>query len=478
MLGVTGVSLGLAAGSLPLTASLALAALLLLAVALTVVWRLLRSEALIAWSGGHGFSLPLVSDAGLSRLPIRPDNLLFFLGTATVVEVSWRPAHLTLSDAFFLASFGWCCFSLLRGRTATRVPTPLVLGGCLFAVGGVASTLGSPAQGQALYEVARGVWVMVLWPWTATMVLRTRRELVIATVLWSVAGTIDALGALGQSTGVSYIAGHIGLNRATGFAGGPNDLGAASATLLIPSLALALKLPARSPLGRLLQWGVVGLLAESLVASGSISAMGGALLALLIWTLSPHIRASTRAALALFLAGTLVLSSATGSAPSPVRRVQQVFAAPGSSPNAGSAQGHLNTISYAWPRIRQDPIVGAGLDRANTLVHSGVIAVWYGGGIFALAGVLLVFGAVISFGWWAAVSAPNDDDRTIIWSLVCAVAAFLVFFANQPLFWNQYGFIANALLVAWGRWVLDSRRARVGQADTEPALLSGELVPT
>ena len=43
----------------------------------------------------------------------------------------------------------------------------------------------------------------------------------------------------------------------------------------------------------------------------------------------------------------------------------------------------------------------------------------------------------------------------LAWALVCAVVAFFVFLANQPLFLEPYGFVASALVVAWGRRVAE-----------------------
>lgn len=460
-----GIALGLMPGLLPLSATLGLEALLLLVVSLTIVWKLLRTGSALEWAR-TAVALPRLGadDRRAAKGGMRPGTALFFIGAATVVEITWRPAgRLTLSDVFFLASFAWCCYAVLHRRSIDRVPALLVAGVCLFAIGGALSTIDSHAQGRSIYELARGIWVMLLWPWTAATVLRDRRDVLIALVLWTVAGSVNALDALGQTTGVSAIAGDIGLQRATGFGNSPNDLGAASATLLVPALALALKFRVRWSVLRGLQWGAVALVAASLVASGSVSGMAGALVGLLLWTVSPGVRRSVRVGIVLALVGGLMLSSTLGSGvPSPVHRVQEVFAAPGSSPNAGSAQGHVDTIKQAWPRIRRDPIVGIGLDNAALIIHNGLVAAWLGGGILTLLGLLLVFGAVLSFGWWAAVAAPSDSDRAVAWSLVCAVVAFFVFFANQPLFFNQYGFVASALLVAWSRRVADARALASG----------------
>lgn len=466
-----GTSVGVMPGVLPLSATLALEAILLLVVSMTIVWRLLRAgPALGPARSAVVLRGPVRGRRLEARGRLRPATALFFVGAAAVAEIGWKPGALTLSDTFFAASFGWCCVSVLRQRSVERVPTLLVAGVALFAIGGVASVLGPDAQIRSITGVGRGIWVMLLWPWTATMVIRDRRDLLIVIVLWIAGGSVDALGALGQATGLSSIAGPVGGNRATGFASSPNDLGAASGALLVPALALATKFRAGRPALRALQWGAVLLVAAALVLSGSVSGVAGGLVGLILWTVSPDVRGGTRMMVVFGLAGALVLSSVIGgSVPSPVHRVQEVFAPPGSSPNAGSGSAHLDTIKHSWPRIRSDPLIGVGLDRSY-LVHSGFVAAWLGGGIFALVGLVLAFGAVLSLGWWAAVAAPNEADRVLAWSLVCAFVAFLIFFAGQPLFFNQYGFIAATLLVAWGLRVADSRARGDSVGETAAAV--------
>lgn len=448
-----GICAGLAAAGLPASATLAVMATLALAVSLVGVWKLLRAGVGTAWT-------PVVvagASAGRSERArsvtrwMAPETLLFLLGTATVAEITWKAgSRLALTDVCFLASFLCCSVWVLRGHSVQRIPPLLAVGGCLFAIGGLVSAIGSVALGRSLYETARGTWVLFLWPWTAVSALRDRRSVLIALSLWTLTGGLDGLAALGQTTGISTIAGPLEGNRATGFGGHPNDLGAACCTVLVPALALALKAPAASVPRRWLQWICVALVGTGLALSGSVSAMVGGLIGLFLWMVAPNVRRSIRVLILLGLAGGLLATSILGGpGTSPAHRVQQVFAPPSASGTTGSARDHAHNVGDAWRLIRQDPIVGIGVDNTSTIVHSGLIAAWLGGGIFALVGMLLVFAATLSFGWWAAISARDDADRAIAWALVCGVVAFFAFFVNQPLFFNEYGFIALALVAAW-----------------------------
>src|SRR5947209_3029630 len=95
----TATSLGLTPGLLPLSATLALEAMMLLVVLLTVVWRLLRIRPAPGWAPRAPASpgpvaAEQVADPARGRMQL--DTALFFVAAATVVEVGWRPAGLTL----------------------------------------------------------------------------------------------------------------------------------------------------------------------------------------------------------------------------------------------------------------------------------------------------------------------------------------------------------------------------------------------
>jgi O-antigen ligase len=203
-------------------------------------------------------------------------------------------------------------------------------------------------------------------------------------------------------------------------------------------------------------------IAASLVFSGSVGGMSSALLGVVVWMTTPWVRRGARVGLVVVLAGALVAASTLGSATSsPRHRVVQVLSQSSANPLAGSGQSRIDVIKAAWPRIRSDPFVGTGLGDPNlgvTLiqngfthveqVHNAPVATWYETGIVGLTGLLLIFGSVLRLGWSAVVAATTARARTLAWAVVCAYLTFIVFAMTAPLYFQNYGWFAGALIVA------------------------------
>jgi O-antigen ligase len=296
------------------------------------------------------------------------------------------------------------------------------------------------------------------------MLLRDRRDLVTAMLCWALSATVNGLGALGQITGISMIAGPLEAHRATGFTGHPNDLGGAVAVALVPVLTLAVRVPSRLGVMRVLKWIMLVVTAAALIVSGSVGGIVAAVLAGILWVTNPALGGRARMAIVLGLAAALLVTSTIGgTVTSPEKRFLQVVGRPGSAPNAGSAQSRIDVIIGAWPRIRQNPFIGTGMGNNNLgvpllsngvvqvdQVHNAFVAAWYETGIIGLAGLLLVLGAVLSLGWQAVLTARDRADRILGWALVCAFVAYIVYAMSAPLYFQQYGWFAGALVVACG----------------------------
>ncbi len=403
---------------------------------------------------------------GTTDRDLRVQRALFYLGALTVTEATWRPAlGLTIAEIFFIGSFAGCAFAVLRGHRVARVPAALVAGVAIFAFGGAISSLGASGPGDSGTEVLHAVYVMLLWAWTGAMVLRSRRQLLVAVTLWTVSAAVSGFASITQVFGIEAIAGALEGNRATGFTDHPNDLGGAASVALVPALMLATRwAPGTRSVGRALRWLVVALIATGMALSASVAAMAGALVAIVFWLSSPAVRASTRVAIVAALGVTLVAAVAVtgGAVTSPTERIEQVTSPSGTDPLSGSGEERIEIVRTVWPQIAEDPLIGAGLDPPDTVVtvlsggrttpyqvHGAPLAAWYGAGIFGLLGILVVFGALLAAGWRALLAAPTDDDRLIGWALLAAFAAFLVYAMTAPLFFQQYGWFAAVALVAW-----------------------------
>jgi hypothetical protein len=465
-----GALAGLAPGLLPLTTSLILCAagLLLLLIA-TIRWLVptevaRRPEASPAESGPVGEPLD-ASDDVVAEEPttLRLARALFYIGAATVAQASWRPGlGLTVSEIVFLAAFACCCLAVLRGHPIARVPSSLAAGVLVFATGGAISSLNAASVAESGVEVLQAIYVMLLWVGTATMVLRTRRHVIVAITLWGLSAAVNGVGAISQVAGIGDLAGPLEGSRATGFTDHPNDLGAAAAVALVPCLLLATSGWDRSPGVRSLRWVITVLVTLGLVFSASVAAMAAALIALIMWFSLPSARGG-RVAVVLAIAAALMSSFAWGGeVTSPVERLEQVTSPIGTSPAAGSGSERLEIVESVWPRIVEDPFVGSGLGREDLSlkilsggvtreqqVHGAPLAAWYEAGILGFLGMLLVLVALAVTGWRASSGAHGASERRIGWGLIAAFSGFVVYALSAPMYFQQYGWLAAVMLVAW-----------------------------
>jgi O-antigen ligase len=483
------VLLGLAAGALPLAGTVALGVLGLGLLAALLFRSLLRSRPSSTrprlrtgkFEGGEIGRFTDEADTPASDRILRIPRLLFYLGSLTLTEASWRPAAgLTVSEIFFLLALGATGIAFLAGRPSARVPQGLIIGVAIFALGGAISSIGSESTTSSVSQTLQGIYVMLLWVWTGATVLRTRQQVVVALGCWTFSSALNGFAALLQVMDVSLLGtGALEGSRATGLTDHPNDLGAACAIALVPALMLATtRLPGRGWRGgrrmRPVRWCLLGLTAIGVILSASVGAMFAGLIAILVWLLAPAVRAPGRlavvAALAVSIAG---LTLAGGAVTSPVKRFEDVTRN-GVSADSGSGTIRLKLVQRAWPRIESNPIVGRGLDSSGLSVnvinkgtvvsyqvHGGPISIWYQAGVLGLLGVLIVVWTLLQ-GAWRTLGAGDQTDMLIGLSIIAAFIAFLVNAMTTPFVLQQYGWFTAVMLLAW-------RLRREGLPETAPS---------
>lgn len=450
--------LGLLAGAAPVTMTIAVCGTGLVMLAVLQFRRALRgvptkTESLV----------PGARSSSAER-DLRAPRILFYLGALTVTEVSFRPMFdLTISVIFFLAAFAGCASAVLRGYGVAPVPVSLVAGVLIFVVGGAISSAGAHSPADSGASVLRAVFVLLLWAWTAAMVLNSRQQILIVMALWAVSAAANGAAGVGDVLGLHEGSGD-GL-RALGFTDHPNDLGGGAAVALIPTLMLATRPRARrASLNQIGRWILVALVAAAIVLSASVAAMLAGLAAMVIWLSSPSVRAPGRVAVSMAL-GAAVLATvvAAGNVPSPTERIEQVTS-PSSlaRPDAGSGEARLEEMKAAWARIAENPLVGTGFDPAGTGVtilyrgqpaitqmHGAPIAAWYEGGIFALVGLMVTIAALAAAGWRGLAAANGEDELVVGWALFAAFSAWIVYSLSNALYFQEWGWISGAMLVAW-----------------------------
>ena len=467
------VLLGGAAGALPVWGVLALAVLGLGLLTALLYRRSLRSRPSTRTKTGKledGETSRFREAAGASasdRL-LRIPRALFYLGSLTLTEASWRPvAGLTVSEIFFLLALGATGFAVLAGRPLARIPKGLVIGVAIFALGGAISSIGTESNASSVNQTLQGIYVMLLWVLTGATVLRTRPQVVVALGCWTFSSALNGVAALLQVMGVSLLGtGALEGTRATGLTDHPNDLGAACAIALVPALMLATtRIPGRGGRDvngmRAVRWCLLALTALGVILSASIGAMFAGLIAILVWLIAPEVRAPGRLAVAAAIMVSLAgLTLAGGAVTSPTKRFEEVTSN-GVSPNSGSGVIRLKIVKRAWARIESNPIVGRGLDSSGLSVnvinhgtvvpyqvHGGPISIWYQAGIFGLLGVVIVVLTLLR-GAWRTLRAGDHTDRLIGLSILAAFLAFLISAMTSPFVLQQYGWFTGVMLIAW-----------------------------
>jgi O-antigen ligase len=417
---------------------------------------------------------------------LRGPRLLYYAGSAAIGLLTIRPAlSFTLSDWIFLLAFGVVSVDVLTARLRSDylLPRTTTIGIALFAVGGLASSLGATLPQQSVSVVVRLLYLTLIWFWLGTIVLRNRTHVELAVLAWVSSAALSSAGAVVQYFAGNVIpGGTVAYGRMTGFTPQFNSLGGLAATAFVPALVLAVDSDSR--VRRLLGGASLVLIGAGLLLSGSVGGLVATSLATVLWL---SIRGVTpRAALILGGVGAaaLVLMSATGStnAPSPFQRVVDVTTARLPSDEQGSVHSRIEVYRRAWSEIQEQPFVGIGLDEASSdraigdlRVHNILLNPWLTAGILGLVGIATLAVGILATGR-AVIRHSTARDRPLDAALLCSFVAFIVFAMGEPIVYVRYGWMPAAMLLA-----LRAQRLRATASAQQRSSASRrfrDLVPT
>lgn len=326
-----------------------------------------------------------------------------------------------------------------------------LIGGALLTVGAIIS--GSNSSIRASLVVGASLAVMVsLFPFVLVRLRQDRPRSLLLLSKWFILGqSVSALAGIGQLGGLDVGEGLI-FGRATGLAGHPNTLGVMAALAILAALGVWCAGRSRT---RLALVGVIVLNAFILAATGSLSAMLAALVAIVFGVIAARrVIGSVIAAILLGAAAVLgwqvLLPDQDSFLSSIGYRFSVVTGGAGGAGGAASLDVRNLTYEWAWRWINESPIVGVGMDPLNagtfdgsTVVHNFLLRGWYQGGLPVLIWLLLLSGAVL------VVAFRALHRREGIWAAAAAlgvvVFALTSAFLNQPAYWLPLQF---ALTVA------------------------------
>jgi O-antigen ligase len=404
-----------------------------------------------------------------SPCPHREARALYYAGMATMSWLVVRVHGFTVSDMLFLAAAALAFAEALRNWPYRfyPLPGPFVLGVVLFTFGALVATIEhATAPLASLGILARVVYLLIVWFLVGTMVLRTADQIRTAVGCWVFGAAVCGIWAIAQKLGyvhdISVILQRLGIGlnlampsgRMTGLTEHVNDLGGLSAIALAPALALVYT--SRHKFAALA--GLLGIVA-GLVLSGSIGAGLAAVCALAVCLASRQLARAVLAGLALSAVVAVVAVASTGFGSTQFARLPEAID-PAAPYGQNTFLTRLDTFEAAWKRIKEDPIVGAGLDNASITVYSDrhgghsdqvhnlFLGRWFESGIFGLLGIVLVVGSMFTMAWRAVIHSGRGREHLLALSLFAGFVAFVIVAMSEPTLYKRYALVPMSMAFA------------------------------
>lgn len=323
---------------------------------------------------------------------------------------------LTLSDVALLFGFILMAPRVVRGRNKVSAA---YAGGMLLVVvvGFMASALNPPAT-SSIKTLLGMIWCMVMIPIALAALRPNDRRIEI--LAWSFIG--------GHTVSVLYsLATHPLAKRALGLTAQPNEY--AESGLIVICLALYL-------LGRTTRRWPIFLVSALALVSIYTSGSRGALISLAVLAVVIPIVERTTLASTLFAAmvalGAVFIPIASESA----GKNSALSRLLGNGTASASDNIRNQGLSNGWQQFLQRPFSGHGLSSATLgLIHSNLLEIAVGLGVFGFAGFVLVV---------IAMSRPLFGD-SIHRRLGYTVVAFVVFSATAPALTDRSMWVAMSL---------------------------------
>jgi hypothetical protein len=396
----------------------------------------------------------------------RPSRTLFYGGLLFVGTPAMRPlAGTTAADWIFAVSFLALVVEVLAKRPPTlRVPPRLLIAGvALFLLGSVISAAASSTPHSALAAGVKFAVVTGAWIWLGTLLLETVDEVCVAMLAWSVSAAAASVAGFVQLVFGDVVPGTTpAYHRMTGLGQEVNEFGVITATAFLGVVGLFVLTRGRD---RRLVGAIGVLLIGGLLLSGSLSAMGGLVIGLVVAVAvagRPLLRLIAQrrvlisaGVVAAAILGALSIGIATGRVSAPWSRLLQTTSRAGGTGLAhqqATLWFRIRTLRTGWTTVRDHPLFGAGANpdtvalADGTYVHDTPLGAWAGLGLLTMIGVLLCFAA--PFVSARGLLRLRPDIRPLVIGLVGAVTAFTVYALANPTLYRRYGWLPALFVIA------------------------------
>jgi hypothetical protein len=201
----------------------------------------------------------------------------------------------------------------------------------------------------------------------------------------------------------------------------------------------------------------VALIAAGILLSGSVGGFLTAAVSTVVWLALRGVSQRLVLSFGAVVGAVFVLMSASGStlAPAPLERFQRVTSQDvAESRDEGSVFTRVDGYRDAWARIREDPLIGVGLDEeSNTevleghFVHNILVNPWFSAGLAGLLGIVMIIAG--GFGTARYVLRRADPEIARLGTaMLASYFAFVIFAMGEPILFVRYGWFPVAMLIA------------------------------
>ena len=341
---------------------------------------------------------------------------------------------------------------LARNKSEFRLHPLFFFGLIVFSTGGIISSFMSKMPMESLIAVFKYLYLIGIWFWLGTVILRNEKHIFTVIFLWSFSAAFSSAAAIVQLVwgdiipGVSPVTG-----RMTGLTEHVNDLGGITCVVLIPALSLASHDAIGNPRKYCL-YIITFFITAGLILSVSISGLIAALMSFFIWGI---ISRTTIKKISMFIIIcavsllTLSLSLKHGGL-SVLDRLTDVAE---QKLYYEASASRLEAYRLAWKSISKNPLVGvgmgpyAGITETGDAVHNVILLNWYESGVFGLIGIMLILLLLILISVYVIRTSKSENERLLSVSLFASYIAFLVIGMAQPIYFKRWGWISAALIM-------------------------------
>jgi O-antigen ligase len=296
--------------------------------------------------------------------------------------------------------------------------------------------------------------------WLSARLVWRRGALLSIMGAWVGGSAVNAAVAVLQSSGLLTF-GIVEFGRVAGLTTHFNELGAVCALALFPAIYLLTSTPSGIKRRAFALAGVL-VLAAGLLASGSVAALGAAVLGAGYWFATGAVLVRIVVVVALLAAFGLVLSGGFD----PWERLSQTLNP--STGAVGSVESRLRTLEDAWSQIARSPVLGKGLDDESSRtrvvgpelqadgsvvyrphqVHNLFLGAWFQAGVVGFISMLILWFGVARAGFKASALARSIRDLELSVALQASYAFFTVFSLAAVVTQQRFLWLPAGLLLA------------------------------